>query len=211
MSCDRASRARPVAGGPGAWVFVAGPSGAGKDTLMDLAGRELHEIDRVQIARRIVTRVKNSFEDHDTVTESQFRSLRDAGQLALWWQAHGLFYGIDRQWQVAVDGGAIVVANVSRRILNEVRLLQGRVRIVLVTAPIDVLAQRVAARGRDKAVGERLSRSSPPVTSWSPDLVIENTGTPEQGAAPLIALLRDMTGAGGHSSELRPDVRQRPL
>lgn len=197
MSSDPTGRADRSAAQSGAWIFVAGPSGAGKDTLMALACRELRDSASVQIARRVVTRARNDFEDHATVSDAEFRSLRDAGHLALWWQAHGLYYGIERRWQEAVDSGTIVLANVSRTVLGNVRQMGRTVRIVVVTAPDDVLAKRVIARGRDSAVSERLARTPAAAAHWTPDLVIENTGTPEQGAAALIALLRAVNDGQG--------------
>ena len=42
----------------GAWIFVAGPSGAGKDTLMNFASHELQNVARLRLARRMDFGVK---------------------------------------------------------------------------------------------------------------------------------------------------------
>ena len=177
---------------PGAWVLVAGPSGAGKDTVMRAAHQQLSDPLSVQLARRVVTRQQNAFEDHDTVSEPEFLELRDSGKLVLHWQAHGLYYGINQRWQDAVNDGCIIIANVSRTILPYAAKLRGHVITVLVTAPSDILAARIATRGRESASGERLSRRIELAADWQPYLVINNTGTPEEGAAPLVALLQDL-------------------
>lgn len=186
------TRTSAPAGSAGAWVLVAGPSGAGKDTLIDIACREFADDPRIRRARRVVTRQPNAFEDHETVSDAAFEALRSSGQLSLSWQAHGLSYGIGRQWQDAVNSGCIVIANVSRTILGEAREMPGHVKIVLVTAPKDVLIARVAARGREPAAGERVSRDIGGSANWYPDLTIENTSSPDDGAAPLIALLNEL-------------------
>ncbi len=82
-----------------------------------------------------------------------------------------------------------MVCNVSRRVIAEARRSLPGVTVVEVTAPPDVLAARLAARGRreDGDLGARLARS----VSVTADLVVVNDGTPEAGgAARLVAHLR---------------------
>ena len=76
----------------------------------------------------------------------------------------------------------------------ELRRRYADVRIVLVTAPADILAERLADRRRatDGAIGARLGRTAPAQSELSPDVVIENIGDPQSGAARLIAAI------GGH-------------
>jgi phosphonate metabolism protein PhnN/1,5-bisphosphokinase (PRPP-forming) len=91
-------------------------------------------------------------ENHEPVTEAEF-AVRD---FALSWAAHGLRYGIS-----AVDSAPVVVANVSRGVIAQAAA-QYPVRVIEVTAPPDVLAARLAARGRETAadVTRRLSRTA---------------------------------------------------
>lgn len=179
----------------GCWVLVVGPSGAGKDTLIEHARGALADDRRVQFARRVVTREPNRFEDHDCVSQSGFERLQSAGELALSWSAHGLSYGIHSRWQDAGGGGAIVVCNVSRTILTNDLEQLGKTHVVLVTAPPDVLRERIAHRGRDNEPAHRLQRRIPIDVPGIADLIIENTGTPMEGAAPLIAYLRNLAGS----------------
>ncbi len=183
----------------GAWVLVVGPSGAGKDTLLGLANRAVVDRPRISFARRIVTRPRNEFEDHASVDAEEFEALRSDGAFALHWQAHGLSYAIPAQCRAAVDRGGIVVCNVSRTVVAQARQQLGQVKTVMVTASPDVLAQRIAMRGREAFAGQRLARDLNGEVSPYVDLVIDNSGSPEQGAAPLIAFLRDLheATAGG--------------
>ncbi len=199
MSSDTLSSAPPDTAAArdamgGQWVLVVGPSGVGKDTLINLARNALAGQPKIQFARRIVTRAKNAFEDHDTVTPAQFSDLEKAGTFALSWSAHGLSYGVARRWAQAVADGRIVVCNVSRTIVEDARRRYGRVATVLVTAPDDVLAARIKARGRDVGPASRTTRDLNALVESQAQLIIQNTATAEAGAEQLIDFLVSLCG-----------------
>ena len=85
--------------------------------------------------------------------------------------------------------GRTVVCNVSRAIAAGRAPIRGRPRR-LVTAPLDVLQARLAARERDSDgdVAERLDRAAA-LDDLAPDIVIENLGDPKIGAGHLAAVL----------------------
>ncbi len=135
-------------------ILVVGQSGAGKDTLLDGARAALPE---VRFVRRVITRPATAGgEDHEPVTEAAFRARR----FALQWAAHGLRYGIPADIALDLARGRMVVANVSRSVIAAAAA-RFAVHVIEVTAPPDILAIRLAARGREAAadVAERLSRS----------------------------------------------------
>ena len=130
--------------GPGRLVLVVGPSGAGKDTLLEAARAAFRDDARIRFARRVITRVADpDGEDHEPVTETEF----DARAFALSWSAHGLRYGIPAE---AVRNEAVLVANVSRGVIAEAAR-RFPVRVIEVTARPEILAARLAARGREGA------------------------------------------------------------
>jgi ribose 1,5-bisphosphokinase len=175
----------------GCFVCVVGPSGAGKDTLIGLARRELAGDAAFVFPRRLVTRPANAFEDHETISDQAFEAgLRERG-FALAWRAHGLGYALDRAVGAAVADGAVVVCNISRASIGEARKRFAQVRVVLVTAPPSMLAERLTARGREAGadVQSRLARTGLE-GAGEPDLVIVNDGAPENGGARLAAFLR---------------------
>ena len=191
--------------GPGALVVVVGPSGAGKDTLLALA-RALcaqdSEIDpRIVFPRRIVTRPPSVAEDHDSVTPFEFDAAIGQGAYAFWWEAHGLKYALSAAIDTELRGGKTVVCNVSRAVLRRLRERYARVSVVLVTAPKEVLLERLAARGRESGVdvAERIDRAA--AADLAPDIVIENIGDPHDGAARLTQVLR------GEAKPTSPRVR----
>jgi len=185
----------------GMWVFVVGPSGAGKDTLMDIARDQLRDCPRIVFARRIVTRFDTTFEDHDTASEADFRAMLEAGELALDWQAHGLFYGIHRCWRDAVNSGRIVVCNISRAIIPKAVRHFSHVSVVLITAPDDILAIRIAGRGRDQAAGSRIARNINHVAEAYADIIIDNAGAAVDGANQLQQHLRKLNGLSCFASQ----------
>jgi ribose 1,5-bisphosphokinase len=112
-----------------------------------------------------------------------------AGAFALAWEAHGLHYGVPAGIDADIAAGRTVVCNVSRGIVTAARARYACVTAVLITAAPDVLAARLAARGRasDGAISDRLTRSADGFTA---DAVIDNVGAPEAAAEQLVAVIR---------------------
>ncbi len=187
------SAADPSAGGgrigPGRLVLVVGPSGAGKDTLLALAREACTGDDAVVFAQRLVTREASAFEDNASLTPAAFAQALDEDAFALHWEAHGLRYGLPRALDDEIRARRTVVANVSRTVVAVARAAYADVSVVLVTAPAEVLAARLAARARhsDGSLAERVNRS---VADPVPDATIINVGPPSEGARELLEVIR---------------------
>ncbi len=183
---------------PGTLVLVVGPSGAGKDTLLDAARLALSGEARVHFARRVVTRsVQPDGEQHEPVDEAAFARRHAAGGFALSWEAHGLRYGIPATIEAELARGTTVVASVSRTVIAEAAV-RHRVLVVEVTAPPAVLAARLHARGREDAaaVAARLARAVP-LPSGVALVQVVNDRSVAEGAAALLAVLRRAGGQEG--------------
>ncbi len=171
-------------------VAVVGPSGAGKDTLMGLARARLDGDARFRFVQRAITRpAEAGGEAHRPLDVVAFDAERAAGGFALHWGAHGLFYGIPRDITEDLAARRVVVANLSRGVLAGAAQ-HFRLRVLVVTAPVAVLAARLAARGRETAedIAARLAREM----TLAPGLdmvTVMNDATPEEGAARVIAEL----------------------
>ncbi|MFO1150659.1 MAG: phosphonate metabolism protein/1,5-bisphosphokinase (PRPP-forming) PhnN [Alsobacter sp.] len=174
----------------GLLVLVVGPSGAGKDTLIGLARAALADDPSVAFPRRLVTRPSSCWEEHDTLSSEAFEAGVRAGAWPLSWRAHGLGYALPTELADDLAQGRTIVANVSREAVAVARRRFPRVCVVYVTAPPDVLASRVAGRGRDADVSGRVSRVAPVEADLAPDLVIDNSGRAEEAAARLIGAIR---------------------
>jgi len=177
--------------GPGRFVLIVGPSGAGKDTLIAGARAACADAANVAFPRRVVTRAISDAEDHDSLDDADFdRAVKD-GKFALWWEAHGHKYGIPGSADVAIRAGRVVVTNVSRAIVPAARRRYAHVETVLVTAPPDVLTSRLTRRLRetDGSVIERVKRNNL-YSNFRADHVIKTTGAPELAVQQLLQVVR---------------------
>ena len=171
----------------GRLIVVVGPSGAGKDTLIEGALAALPHVTRI---RRVITRPEAAGgEDYEGVSAETFRARSDAGDFAIEWEAHGLSYGIPAEIDAWLAQGETLLFNGSRATLPALQIAYPEIEIVLVTAPVEVLAARLATRGRESEadIAERLARQVTP----PPDRarVVVNSGSLEEGIASLIAAL----------------------
>jgi ribose 1,5-bisphosphokinase len=176
--------------GPGRLVLIVGPSGAGKDTLIGIARRRCVDNPRVTFPRRVVTRPSSEFEDNLAMSPAAFEAAQGQGAFALHWQAHGHAYGVPRQIDDDIRGGKTVVVNVSRTIIADARRRYRNVTAVLITAPADVLAARLAARSRasDGSIGERIQRATLQETAV-PDVVVSNVGAADDHGRELAEVI----------------------
>ena len=166
---------------------IVGPSGAGKDTLIDGALRLRPDL---RLIRRVITRPTGAGgEDFEGVTEADFASRRDRGDFALHWQAHGLNYGIPK---AQLEGPGDVIFNGSRAALPEAAQVFPDLRVILVTAPDAILAARLAARGRESEadIRQRISRASFILPQGIAAETVVNDGPLETGIARLLAALQ---------------------
>lgn len=144
-------------------VLVVGPSGAGKDSLIEGARRALEGQPQFVFPRRIITRRSDpGSEDHFTLSEAEFAQQRAAGAFFLCWDAHDLSYALPGSIADALASGRTVISNVSRTVIEEARRRYPATTVIFVTAPPEVLAQRLQSRGREDAaaVKRRLARSA---------------------------------------------------
>src|SRR5690606_38401997 len=105
----------------GRLIYLMGPSGAGKDSLLQ-AARESLQAFGCHLARRVITRsAESQGEDALGVTVNEFERLERAGAFALSWRANGLAYGIPREVDDWLAAGHDVLVNGSRAHLTAAR------------------------------------------------------------------------------------------
>ncbi len=92
--------------------------------------------------------------------------------------------------------GHIVTCNVSRDAIarRQNAFCPHRDNLILVTAPADILAERLRARGRETlaGIGERLARNREFSENLTPDFVVDNSGDAAAAAAQLTAILQKL-------------------
>lgn len=200
---------------PGTLFLVVGPSGAGKDTLMDGARAALAGNPDIVFARRAITRPQDAGgEDHDAVSDSEFDTRHQAGGFILDWQAHDLKYGIPVAYADDLATGRDVIANVSRAVIPEAIARYSPAVVLEITASPAVLAKRLAGRGRETEddIRARLARHAASIPEDAVKTTIVNDGTADEGVAKFIdALLREQPRSAlilrrkidGHALDLR--------
>ena len=175
---------------PGAFFYVIGPSGAGKDSVMAWA-RAASDPGRIAFAHRYITRpALADAENHIALSPAEFAARRRAGWFALDWESHGLSYGIGREIDRWRADGIAVVINGSRAYLAEAIARYPEIRPVLITAPEDIRQARLRKRNREagQALAERMKDH---IEVLHPRMVrIENSGAVAEAGEVLAALLR---------------------
>lgn len=176
----------------GAFVAIVGPSGAGKDTLIEHAKAALADEPLVDFVKRVITRLSDGqTEDHDTLEDAEFVAAQAEGAFALAWEAHGLRYGLPIGVDRAIENGHVAIANVSRGALPALRQRYANVAVVEVTADPEILAARLAGRGRESR-GEILARLARTIScdTTGSSIALDNSGPKEIAGDRLVAIIR---------------------
>jgi ribose 1,5-bisphosphokinase len=167
----------------GRLVLIVGPSGAGKDSLLNFARARLTDRRDIIFPRRVITRPADATEDHTPASTAEFVRL----DFTFSWQAHGLSYGISSRIEADLAQGSQVVINASRGIIEAARAKFPSF-VIEITASPAALAQRLASRGRENGadIEKRLTRTALEIHA---DATILNDGTLEEGGTKLLSLL----------------------
>ena len=143
-------------------IYVMGPSGAGKDSLLEWLRNRLPAASPVHFARRTIDRpLQAEGEQHESVDTASFDSLRDSNAFALHWLANGRQYGVRHCELQPLRKQDWVLVNGSRAHLVQVlRDFEG-MNVLHISASADVLRARLLARGREspEAIEARVQRS----------------------------------------------------
>lgn len=178
--------------GPGRLVLVVGPSGAGKDTLMEGVRKALGGDPNHHFVRRLVTRDADpGSEDHGTISRQDYEALSSNGGAALHWEAHGHGYVLPAALDADIRAGKTVFANGSRKMIGRAREKYETVVTLLITAPREVLEERLLARGREtrEEIVRRLERADLDYSAGEGVIAIENTGSISDGVRLILKQL----------------------
>lgn len=192
-------------------MAIVGPSGAGKDTIMNAVHEVLKNNPEFLFVRRIITRKAgiNSFNDHDETSQNignednigvsleKFFELSQKASFSLQWFAHGIHYGLPMGIVDEVHKGKIVIANVSRAELEHAKELFGKVYVIEINAPIGILKERLLGRKREKIsdIEERLKRANIPIQlpEGAKYCYIDNSGNVKSAVDKMLSILQSLS------------------
>ncbi|MCE4054223.1 phosphonate metabolism protein/1,5-bisphosphokinase (PRPP-forming) PhnN [Pseudomonas sp. Au-Pse12] len=146
---------------PGRLIYLMGPSGAGKDSLIDAARQPLSALG-CEVARRVITRSAESVgEEALEVTAREFEQREEQGDFALSWKANGLGYGIPVVIDSWLEQGRHVLVNGSRGYLPKARQRYPDLIPIVLTVDGEVLRRRLLRRARESLpeIEKRLQRN----------------------------------------------------
>lgn len=179
----------------GHFFLVVGPSGAGKDSLMDGA-RHLLPKDKFIFAKRVITRPPNMpGEDYESCTPASFIERAANGEFVVTWAAHGYQYGLSQTLKQKQAEGWHIIANGSREIIQTLNQAVDNLTVIHVTAPAHVLAQRLAKRGREtnQEINQRMSRNQLANTQGIHVIQINNDTTLDTGISRFVDAIKSVT------------------
>jgi ribose 1,5-bisphosphokinase len=176
----------------GQLIYVMGPSGAGKDSLLSFA-REKIPGEPVVFAHRYITRAAGEGENHIALTREEFEARSALGLFALEWSSHALRYGIGIELDAWLARGCTVVVNGSRAHLARALARYPRAVVVHVDAAPHILEARLGARAREtpEQVAARLERRARFTLPEGVSLtVIDNSGALEDAGHAFVEVVR---------------------
>ncbi|KNC90290.1 ribose 1,5-bisphosphokinase [Trabulsiella odontotermitis] len=173
----------------GKLVWLVGPSGSGKDSLLE-ALRVL-EHPRILVAHRYITRPWNAgSENHVALSEQEFFTRAEQQLFALSWHANNFYYGVGVEIDVWLHAGFDVVVNGSRAHLPQAKARYGTALLpVCLHVSPEVLRERLERRGRENAIDidQRLARAA----RYTPDNchMLNNDGSLLQSVETFLSLI----------------------
>jgi ribose 1,5-bisphosphokinase len=181
----------------GKLIYVSGPSGSGKDSLLHYAREQLSGHTGICFAHRYITRAADAGgENHVALSQEEFAARSSLDLFALDWTSNGLQYGIGAEIDHWLDKGLTVVMNGSREYLPQARTRYPFLVPVEIAVPEAVLRERLLARGREtlEQVEQRLQRNRLLEQSSGKTDIIRNDGDLKQAGEALVSLILRCAG-----------------
>ncbi len=175
-----------------ALIYVIGPSGAGKDSIMTYAKERLEAENRTVFAHRYITRAADAGgENHIALDLNEFERRAGLGLFCMDWESHGLRYGVGIEAETWIGMGLNVVVNGSRDYLPQAAERFPNLVPVLISVAHDVLRERLRARGRENndEIEKRIQRNRQMSFSHPNIVTIRNDGPLADAGETFLSLI----------------------
>ena len=140
--------------------MIIGPSGSGKDTLINGAKLLLNDEKRYVFAQREITRPQTGdSENHIEISKTEFKQKKLKNVYSLSWFANGLNYGVTKIDEY-MRQEKFIILNGSRGALKDIVKKYKDTIIIQVEVPSELLRDRLISRGREdiRDIDARLAR-----------------------------------------------------
>lgn len=134
-------------------VLIIGPSGVGKDTLINGCKNKIN----ANFVKRHITRRPDNNEQNFYLSDEDFDKLENDGFFVSSWCAHSNRYGIAKN---QITSGLNIIS-ISRSTIKDFEELYDDVTTVEITLPLEEIYKRLKARGRENKedIQKRVARS----------------------------------------------------
>lgn len=177
----------------GRLFYMVGPSGVGKDSLLQWLQQHLGDNTRTVFARRAITREPHPCELHEAIDTDTFWEQVCHGEFLMFWQANGACYGVRREIEADMRAGRDVIVNGSRAYAPCVQQAFPQAQIIWITADPETISRRLIARQRETgaALIERVSKATMNTPPADKNVIaIDNSGALDIAGAKLLSLLQ---------------------
>ncbi|WP_286808572.1 ribose 1,5-bisphosphokinase [Leclercia sp. UBA2479] len=174
----------------GRLIWLMGPSGSGKDSLLSALRQQEHT--QLLVAHRYITRAANAgSENHIALSEQEFFTRAGQNLLALSWHANGFYYGVGIEIDLWLHAGFDVLVNGSRAHLPQARArYEAALMPVCLQVSPEILRSRLQSRGResDHEIEQRLARAA--LYTPADCHLLNNDGSLLQSVGTFLSLIR---------------------
>ncbi|SOB60270.1 ribose 1,5-bisphosphokinase [Pseudodesulfovibrio profundus] len=176
----------------GKLIYVIGPSGCGKDSVMGYARESCPGSEAIFTHRYITRSADAGGENHIFLHPDEFQARLERGLFSLNWDSHGFRYAIGREIDMWMEAGFNVVMNGSRAYLPEASLRYQNIIPVLINVETPILKERLIARGRESEteIARRLERAGAYEVNHTNLELIDNSGELPHAGQQILQIIR---------------------
>lgn len=141
--------------------YIVGPSGSGKDAVVQYFRESFATDLQVIIAHRYITRISDHTENSIALTQDEFDLRLEKKLFAMAWNANHLSYGVGVEIDAWLSAGMSVIVNGSREYIPvAVDKYSANIHVIFLDVSDDVLQERLQSRGRedDQGIDQRMER-----------------------------------------------------
>ncbi|MES2536444.1 MAG: phosphonate metabolism protein/1,5-bisphosphokinase (PRPP-forming) PhnN [Pseudomonadota bacterium] len=178
---------------PGRLFYVVGPSGVGKDSLLQWVRQRVPADAGVVFAQRTITRASHASETYEATDVDTFGKYAAAGRFSMVWKANDLYYGVRRGIEANLKSGRDVIINGSREYVPQLVQSFPDAQVVWIEADTATIQERLVSRQRESgaALLRRIDRALEFAAPTGQKVVrLDNSGPLDVAGQRLLELLK---------------------